>query len=119
MERIYGFNKDDATTLKFLARDKQNSSGSTGANLGGSRIPGNNIRMCKTVTAIPARTGDIAGSVDDVEWFTINEAGEMSVTSGTSMKVYNPFSSEVAAGAYILVTQVYGVWIVTAEDCSA
>jgi len=115
---IYGFNKSDATALRAIANIARGGQGDTGSNSNGVHGSGNETRLCKTVTAIPARTTDTAGNADDVLWYVVGESGDMTQVSGTEMTVYNPFSSEVAADAYILVTRVSGAWIVTAEDCS-
>lgn len=72
--------------------------------------------LCKTVTAIPARSGDTAGSVEDVKVLDAGTDGVMRET-GTTITVFNMFGSEVAADSYITVKRVRSSWWVDAEDC--
>lgn len=116
---IYGFNKSDAAALRSIAVASRGGQGDTGSNSNGVHGLGNELRLCKTVLAIPARTTDTAGKAEDVLWYVIGESGDMTEVSGTSMTVFNPFSTEVAATTYILVTRVAGQWVVVAEDCGA
>jgi hypothetical protein len=118
-ETIYGFTKRDATALKSIANAAMGGQGDTGSNSNGVHGLGNETRVCKTVAAIPARTSDTAGKAEDVLWYVISETGDMTEVSGPGMTVYNPFSTEVAATTYILVTRISGQWVVTAEDCGA
>jgi hypothetical protein len=66
---------------------------------------------------IPARSGAVAGSADDVSLYQIGEDGTM-FDVGSDFTVYNPFGTPVAGSVYILCKRVDGVWIVDAEDCS-
>ncbi len=116
---IYGFEKADASALTRLARIARNGNGDAGDNRGLDLRPkGNEKRLCKTTSAIPARSGDTAGSVDDAVPYSIAEDGALT-SEDAEMTVYNPWGGEVASGTYITVVSVGGRWIVDAEDCGA
>lgn len=66
---------------------------------------------------IPARSGSVAGSADDVSLYQVGTDGTL-VDTGSDITVYNPFATAVAGSVYILCKRVDGIWIVDAEDCA-
>lgn len=72
--------------------------------------------VCKTVTAIPARSGTTSGSASDVKRYECGDSGELSDT-GLTVTAYNIFGSQIAADTYITCKWVKDKWVVDAEDC--
>ena len=118
---VFGFNsKCEAQTLSGLAKQLMGGGTTNGAGVSGNGAGMNGDSwgiLCKTVSAIPARSADVAGMVDDVAVYSIQEDGTL-VDTGNVLTVYNPFGGAVAADKYITVKFCRGYYVVDAEDCN-
>ena len=111
------FSPEDKRNLKRLSIDS-NQQIPTGGQQPNGRMPlGAEKMVCKTTVAIPARSGDVAGSDNQVKVVQVGDDGTMFET-GDFATVYNIFGTDVAADVYITIARYGGRWFVDAEDCS-
>jgi hypothetical protein len=116
---LYGLTAEDVRFLRELKRKE-----TTGENVPRPRYQRkqlpfryDDIKIAKTGTAIPARSGTTLGS-GEVTICTADDDDELTETEETK-DAKNLTGGEVAADTYIIIALIGTKWFVIVEDCGA